>query len=43
MALASALVDHFSNTKTTTIGLSWEFHHKAKVFFEVRVYMDGGV
>ncbi|CDS07016.1 hypothetical protein LRAMOSA09539 [Lichtheimia ramosa] len=39
VALASALVDHFSNTKTTTIGLSWEFHHKAKVFFESQVLL----
>ncbi|CEP08479.1 hypothetical protein, partial, partial [Parasitella parasitica] len=34
LALANALVDQFSNTKSTTIGLSWEHHHNCKVFFE---------
>lgn len=34
MALANALVDQFSNTKSTTIGLTWEHHYKCKVWFE---------
>jgi hypothetical protein len=34
LALANALVDQFSNTKSTTIGLTWEHHHSCKLFFE---------
>ncbi|KAI9271756.1 armadillo-type protein [Phascolomyces articulosus] len=37
VALASALVDQFSTTRSSTVGLSWEFHHKAKVFFETHI------
>ncbi|KAI9318087.1 armadillo-type protein [Dichotomocladium elegans] len=39
ITLASALLDHFSSTKATATGLSWEFHHKAKVFFEDHVLL----
>lgn len=34
LAFANALVDQFSNTKSTTIGLTWEHHHNCKIFFE---------
>ncbi|KAI7868961.1 armadillo-type protein [Spinellus fusiger] len=34
VALSNALVDQFSSTRSTTVGLSWEFHYKCKVFFE---------
>ncbi|RUS18081.1 hypothetical protein BC937DRAFT_89166 [Endogone sp. FLAS-F59071] len=34
IALASALVDQFSSTKASSVGLSWEFHHRCKVAFE---------
>ncbi|KAI8147321.1 armadillo-type protein [Fennellomyces sp. T-0311] len=37
VALASALVDQFSTTRSSTVGLSWEFHHKAKLFFETHI------
>ncbi|KAG2212895.1 hypothetical protein INT45_007411 [Circinella minor] len=37
VALANALVDQFSTTRSSTVGLSWEFHHKAKLFFETHI------
>ncbi|KAI9022740.1 armadillo-type protein [Phycomyces nitens] len=39
-AMANALVDQFSNTKSATVGLSWEFHYKCKVFFETRFLLS---
>lgn len=39
LALANALVDQFSNTKSTTIGLTWEHHYKCKVYFEDTVLL----
>ncbi|KAG1473236.1 hypothetical protein G6F56_001072 [Rhizopus delemar] len=40
LALSSALIDQFSNIKSTTIGLSWEYHHKCKMFFETEVLLQ---
>ncbi|CEG79285.1 hypothetical protein RMATCC62417_13770 [Rhizopus microsporus] len=39
LAFANALMDQFSNTKATTIGLTWEHHHKCKLFFETSVLL----
>ncbi|OBZ88181.1 Exportin-4 [Choanephora cucurbitarum] len=39
LALANALVDQFSNTKSTTIGLTWEHHYNCKLFFENHVLL----
>ncbi|KAG1159659.1 hypothetical protein G6F37_004686 [Rhizopus arrhizus] len=39
LALANALMDQFSNTKAATIGLTWEHHHKCKLFFETSVLL----
>ncbi|EPB86259.1 hypothetical protein HMPREF1544_06987 [Mucor circinelloides 1006PhL] len=39
LALANALVDQFSNTKSTTIGLTWEHHHNCKLFFETNLLL----
>ncbi|KAI8646967.1 armadillo-type protein [Parasitella parasitica] len=39
LALANALVDQFSNSKSTTIGLTWEHHHNCKVFFEDNILL----
>lgn len=39
LALANALVDQFSNTKSTTIGLTWEYHHNCKLFFESHILL----
>lgn len=41
IAFANALTDQFSSTKASVVGLSWEFHHKCKVFFEVCIEIDG--
>ncbi|KAI9273596.1 armadillo-type protein [Sporodiniella umbellata] len=40
LALSSALIDQFANVKSTTIGLSWEYHHKCKIFFETDVLLQ---
>ncbi|KAL1930141.1 hypothetical protein VTP01DRAFT_1295 [Rhizomucor pusillus] len=37
IAFANALTDQFSSTKASVVGLSWEFHHKCKVFFESNI------
>ncbi|KAF9975838.1 Exportin-4 [Actinomortierella ambigua] len=37
LSLASALVDEFSSRgKASSVGLTWEFHHKTKLSFEER-------
>ncbi|KAI8070967.1 armadillo-type protein [Gongronella butleri] len=36
-ALCNALVDQFSSTRASTVGLNWEFHHNARLFFEVEM------
>ncbi|KAG0179452.1 Exportin-4 [Apophysomyces sp. BC1034] len=38
-ALANAMIDQFSSTKSSTVGLSWEFHNKCKVFFETHIIL----
>lgn len=35
VAFGNALLDEFSSTKASKVGLSWEFHHKTKLYFEV--------
>ncbi|RUP44505.1 hypothetical protein BC936DRAFT_149360 [Jimgerdemannia flammicorona] len=47
IAFASALVDQFSSTKASNVGLSWEFHQRCKIAFEARCaewndYESGG-
>ncbi|KAI9483543.1 MAG: armadillo-type protein [Benjaminiella poitrasii] len=39
LALANGLADQFSNTKSTTIGLTWEHHHNCKLFFENNILL----
>ncbi|KAI8973333.1 armadillo-type protein [Mycotypha africana] len=39
LALSNALIDQFSNTKSTTIGLTWEHHHNCKLFFESNILL----
>ncbi|CAG8817065.1 35731_t:CDS:2, partial [Racocetra persica] len=34
VALANELVDEFSTTKASNVGLPWDFHKKTKEFFE---------
>ncbi|CAO3592649.1 unnamed protein product [Absidia cylindrospora] len=36
-ALGNALTNQFSSTKSSTVGLNWEFHHKTKTFFELHM------
>ncbi|ORX55719.1 hypothetical protein DM01DRAFT_1345196 [Hesseltinella vesiculosa] len=38
-SLCNALVDQFSSTRASTVGLNWEFHHNARLFFEVDVLL----
>jgi hypothetical protein len=37
VSLGNALTDQFSSTKSSTVGLNWEFHHKTKTFFELHM------
>ncbi|CAG8724218.1 1858_t:CDS:2, partial [Cetraspora pellucida] len=37
IALANELVDEFSTTKASNVGLPWDFHKKTKEFFEVNI------
>ncbi|KAI9307138.1 armadillo-type protein [Cunninghamella echinulata] len=39
IALANSLTDQFSSTRSLTVGLTWEFHYKSKVFYEMHMLL----
>ncbi|CAO3646105.1 unnamed protein product [Cunninghamella blakesleeana] len=39
IALANSLTDQFSSTRSSTVGLTWEYHYKSKVFYEMHMLL----